>query len=1095
MILVGAVLVLYSSANALTEKEQWLKDNAASIYTNPADPQMILDHGGPDEYGYYYIDSEDDANNAPEFEWIDISGYGINMNIISDDENVGPFPIGFTFNFYGNDFNNFYACSNGWASFTSTVNNYFNSPIPTSGEPNDLLAVFWDDLHPQDLGQAYYYSNEVDSCIISWHNFERFSGDGIYSFQIILTADGNIHYQYLSLTGVLDSHTIGIENSEGRIGLQYVYNTSRDESGTAIYFGLEGPIFAEHDVSPDVFLRPPGIGQVGDPFDTEIRVANGGNSAESFAARLVINHEGEVYNETEQIADLDPGSTVDITFPSYAPFEEGVFELVAITELAGDEIPGNDTLRMGFIAFASIFVEDFEEDNGFFEADNDWEWGVPESGPGDAHSGANLWGTILNGSYSNGPLLSALVSPLLGLTSDPVLTFWHWYNIESGFDGGNVKISSDGINWDIITPEGGYDGILSTNFGNPIGGQEAFFGESNGWELATFDLSAYSGAMVLIKFDFGSDTSVEDPGWYIDDFVVYGGGGGDPGFIAGIVTDLASGSPIEGAIVETGAVTDTTDYEGSYILELIPGVYSVTASAIYHNSMTVNGIEVFAGQTIIQDFVLPAPVIQIDTTPIDTNIAVGQTVDFVRNLANVGNGDLSFDVVIRMGGRILKEKPEINLRRTGEIVRCAEIEPAYALNEYAPAHGIGDPPTVLDFGDEVFTFETESQTGDPRCLGVEFDGQYFWVTGANDLETHYLHKFDRDGIIVNTFDQGTSSDWGWRDLAWDGTYLYASDEYELAVIDPNTGQKIDELPMPTSISPPLRALAWDPDTDHFWSANFGSNIIEFNRSGQTLATYFNSYIIYGMAWDDVSEGGPWLWVFSQDGTPQLQISQFDPVIGSYTGVVFYAIDHSGGDDAVAGGMCFTTSWEPSLGVVFGLVQDSPDMVQGYEITPFTQWLTVDPMTGALAPSENIDLTITVDFSGNDIIPDTTYQAAITIYNNSAETPEIPVTVVSTPRTGIDNESSDLPLKFSLFQNYPNPFNPSTEIKFGLPQQSDVRIEIFNILGQKVVTLYEGLLPAGFHSVRWNGSNSSSGIYYYKIAAESYTDIKKMTLLK
>jgi flagellar hook assembly protein FlgD len=104
-------------------------------------------------------------------------------------------------------------------------------------------------------------------------------------------------------------------------------------------------------------------------------------------------------------------------------------------------------------------------------------------------------------------------------------------------------------------------------------------------------------------------------------------------------------------------------------------------------------------------------------------------------------------------------------------------------------------------------------------------------------------------------------------------------------------------------------------------------------------------------------------------------------------------------------------------------------------------------------------------------------------------------VVSTPRTGIDDESSDLPLKFSLFQNYPNPFNPSTEIKFGLPQQSDVRIEIFNILGQRVVTLYEGLLPAGFHSVRWNGSSSSSGIYYYKIAAESFIDIKKMTLLK
>ncbi|MEE8417165.1 MAG: carboxypeptidase regulatory-like domain-containing protein, partial [candidate division Zixibacteria bacterium] len=919
LILAGAVLVFYSSSGALTEKEQWLKDNAASIEIHPADPPLILDNGGPDGFGYYYIDSEDDANNAPEFNWIDISGYGINMNITEDDQNAGPFPVGFTFNYYGNDFVNFYACSNGWASFTSTLTNWSNVPIPTISEPNDLLAVFWDDLHPQDLGQAYYYTNNTDSCIISWHDFGHYSGPSTYSFQIILTADGNIYYQYLSLTGTLDSHTIGIENSNGSIGLQYVYNTFRDESGTAIYFGLEGPIYAEHDVNPVAFLGPFNIGPVGDPFDTEVRIKNGGNDTESFAARLVINHDGEVYDETEQVVDLDPSSTVDIMFPSYAPNEEGIFELVAITELAGDEIPANDTIRMEFTAFASIYVEDFEDDNGFFEPDNDWEWGDPSSGPGDAHSGVNLWGTILNGQYSVGPLLSALVSPPLGLTTDPILTFWHWYNTEIGFDGGNVKISTDGINWDLITPEGGYDGILSTNFENPIGGEEAFFGESDGWELETFDLSAYNGSMVLIKFDFGSDTSVRNAGWYMDDFVVYGGGGGEPGSIAGVVTDLASGSPIEGAIVETGAMTDTTGSDGSYILELIPGIYSVTASAIYHNSVTVHGVEVFEDQITIQDFDLPAPVIQIDTTPIDTIVAVGQTVEFIRNLANVGNGDLSFNAVIRTGNRLLRSEAEIGLRRKRETVRRVEIDPAYELNERAPAHGFGDPPTVLDFADEVFTFETESQTGDPRCLGVEFDGQYFWVTGANDLVTHYLHKFDRDGNHINTFNQGTSSDWGWRDLAWDGTYLYASDEYELAVIDPNTGQKIDELPMPTSISPPLRALAWDPETDLFWSANFGSNIIKFDRSGQTLATYANSYIIYGMAWDNVSEGGPWLWVFSQDGTPQLQISQFDPVIGSYTDVVFYAIDHSGGDDAVAGGLCFTTDWEPTLGVVFGLV--------------------------------------------------------------------------------------------------------------------------------------------------------------------------------
>ena len=214
----------------------------------PESPPIILDNGGPDGYGYYYIDSEDGAMNAPVYNWIDISGYGTDMGIISDDGNVGPFPIGFTFNLYGTDFISFRANSNGWASFSSAVSGFSNQSIPNPAEPNDLLAVFWDDLHPRTDGHAYYYSNNADTCIIAWHNFERFSGDGVYTFEIILTADGNILYQYQSLSGVLDSHTIGIENSGGTVGLEYIYNSSRDETGTAILFTLEAPDLGYNDV-------------------------------------------------------------------------------------------------------------------------------------------------------------------------------------------------------------------------------------------------------------------------------------------------------------------------------------------------------------------------------------------------------------------------------------------------------------------------------------------------------------------------------------------------------------------------------------------------------------------------------------------------------------------------------------------------------------------------------------------------------------------------------------------------------------------------------------------------------------------------------
>jgi flagellar hook assembly protein FlgD len=78
---------------------------------------------------------------------------------------------------------------------------------------------------------------------------------------------------------------------------------------------------------------------------------------------------------------------------------------------------------------------------------------------------------------------------------------------------------------------------------------------------------------------------------------------------------------------------------------------------------------------------------------------------------------------------------------------------------------------------------------------------------------------------------------------------------------------------------------------------------------------------------------------------------------------------------------------------------------------------------------------------------------------------------------------------------PNPFNPSTGISFNLPENSNVHIEIYNVLGQKVDSINLKHLPSGKHTVLWDGSEYPSGVYLYKISAGKYSEIKKMTLLK
>ena len=91
--------------------------------------------------------------------------------------------------------------------------------------------------------------------------------------------------------------------------------------------------------------------------------------------------------------------------------------------------------------------------------------------------------------------------------------------------------------------------------------------------------------------------------------------------------------------------------------------------------------------------------------------------------------------------------------------------------------------------------------------------------------------------------------------------------------------------------------------------------------------------------------------------------------------------------------------------------------------------------------------------------------------------------------------NNMPQTFGLSQNYPNPFNPTTNISFDVPVASHVELSIFNVLGQKVETLVDQELEPGTHQVEWDASRYSSGIYFYRISADNFTETKKMAFVK
>jgi hypothetical protein len=143
---------------------------------------------------------------------------------------------------------------------------------------------------------------------------------------------------------------------------------------------------------------------------------------------------------------------------------------------------------------------------------------------------------------------------------------------------------------------------------------------------------------------------------------------------------------------------------------------------------------------------------------------------------------------------------------------------------------------------------------------------------------------------------------------------------------------------------------------------------------------------------------------------------------------------------------------------------------------------------------------TVDYSDSSLTMVGTYNYRVKAVNTISSSLYSNIITVTTI-TGVDNKYSQIPTKYELSQNYPNPFNPTTVIEYGLPSQSLVKIVVYNILGEIVKVLVNTEQSAGYHSISFEGSNISSGIYFYRIEAKSldgskqFRKIKKMLLLK
>jgi len=213
--------------------------------------------GGPDEFGYSWIDSEEPG--GPDWSWTDISETGILVEGLGDDEMAGPFELPFTFPFYGQEKNHYFISPNGVISFDDQNIPYANEPIPTNSNYIDFIAWFWDDLKIDSSISRVYYKNFEEKTVVQFTKMVHYPGtESFITGQVIMMVNGSILIKYRLVSEDFNktSATAGIQSWNPGKGLQVVYNETYVHSELAVRFDLNRN-FITH-VNPATVFLPAG---------------------------------------------------------------------------------------------------------------------------------------------------------------------------------------------------------------------------------------------------------------------------------------------------------------------------------------------------------------------------------------------------------------------------------------------------------------------------------------------------------------------------------------------------------------------------------------------------------------------------------------------------------------------------------------------------------------------------------------------------------------------------------------------------------------------------------------------------------------------
>jgi subtilisin family serine protease len=212
--------------------------------------------GGPDAFGYHWIDS--DAPNGPTFAWQEIDPVGTRL-FASADDSTARVALPFPFSFYGHTYDSVSVCTNGFLAFVGRDSSLVNTDLPNAAEgvPRALVAPYWTDLDlrtERGAGRVLAFF-DGSKFIVEWKDAVHFSGAGPYTFQALLWPSGVIEYQYLAIGALNNMATVGIQDETGAVGLRVAYDVRYAHPGLRVHLSHQDDWLT---VAPASGSVPPG---------------------------------------------------------------------------------------------------------------------------------------------------------------------------------------------------------------------------------------------------------------------------------------------------------------------------------------------------------------------------------------------------------------------------------------------------------------------------------------------------------------------------------------------------------------------------------------------------------------------------------------------------------------------------------------------------------------------------------------------------------------------------------------------------------------------------------------------------------------------